>query len=82
MPKYSQDVSEIKETLARLDERLAALHEDVIEVKEQLKLQNGCIEANAREIAQLKERQGALTTLQVGLSALLSAIAAWLGIRR
>jgi len=82
MPNYSQDVSEIKETLARLDERLGALHEDIKEIKNQLETQNGSIEANAVAIARLQERQGILALFQFAFATVASAIAGWLGWRK
>ena len=77
--EYGQDIAEIKEVLGRLDERWGALHEDIKEIKNQLEMQNGSIEANAVAIARLQERQGILALFQFAFAAVASAIAGWLG---
>lgn len=85
-------VSETNQMLARLEERQKAMQEDITEfkgqtkddlgeIKEHLKMQNGLVLAHAKAIERLQERQGILGVIGAAISIVSATIAGYLGIK-
>lgn len=69
-------------TLESLDAKLEMMCESLHEISGRLAMLNGMVREHDREIARIKERQATGAVLQSGLSAVLAAVAAYLGISR